>query len=106
MSRQAYTLRYDEGAIENLRWIPRKQHSVIRQAIEEQLKYEPDVETRNRKPLKGSSAEKPRWELRCGPNNRVRVIYRVESEVRLVTISVIGIKKGNRLLVNGEAYRR
>ena len=104
MSRPAYTLRYDEGAIENLRWIPRKQHSAIRRAIEEQLSYEPDVETRNRKPLKGSSAEKPRWELRCGKNNQVRVIYRVEPETRVVAIAVIGVKKGNQLLVNGAEY--
>ena len=104
MSRPAYALRYDEGAIENLRWIPRKQHSAIRRAIEEQLSYEPDVETRNRKPLKGSSAEKPRWELRCGTHYRVRVIYRVDSETRVVAIAVIGVKKGNQLLVNGAEY--
>ena len=48
--------------------------------------------------------EAPRWELRCGKNNQVRVIYRVEPETRVVAIAVIGVKKGNQLLVNGAEY--
>ena len=35
----------------HLKAIDRKYHSVIRQEIENQLRFEPDVETRNRKPL-------------------------------------------------------
>lgn len=104
MSRIAYTLKYDAEVVENLRWIPRQQHSAIRLAIEEQLKYQPDTVTQNRKPLKSFSMDKSRWELRCGVRNQFRVIYRVQPETRIVTIAVIGIKKGNRLWVNGEEY--
>jgi hypothetical protein len=32
------------------------------------------------------------------------VIYRVEPETRVVAIAVIGVKKGNQLLVNGAEY--
>jgi mRNA-degrading endonuclease RelE of RelBE toxin-antitoxin system len=104
MSRIAYTLKYDAEVVENLRWIPHWQHSVIRLAIEEQLKYQPDTATQNRKPLKSLSTDKSRWELRCGARNQFRVIYGVEPEAHTVTIAVIGVKKGNQLWVNGEEY--
>ncbi len=104
MSGIVYILKYNAEVVENLRWIPRWQHSVIRLAIEEQLKYQPDTVTQNRKPLKSLSMDKTRWELRCGTRNQFRVIYRVEAEAHTVTIAVIGVKKGNRLWVNGEEY--
>jgi hypothetical protein len=46
--------------------IERKYHSLIRNGIEEQLEYEPNVETRNRKPLKIPIKIGATWELGRG----------------------------------------
>ena len=86
----------------HLRPIERKYHSFIREAIELQLKHEPDVETKNRKPLKRPILWGAKWELRCGPNNRFRVFYKVDRKVHEVDILTIGEKRGDRLGVGRE----
>jgi hypothetical protein len=69
---------------------------------EEQLTHEPDVKTRNRKPVRAPPAFQAEWELRFGPNNRFRVFYQIDHETREVRIVAIGVKDRNRLLVGGE----
>jgi hypothetical protein len=66
------------------------------------LTYEPDVETRNRKPVRPPAAFHAEWELRFGPNNRFRVFYQIDRESREVRIVAIGVKDRNRLMVGGE----
>ena len=44
------------------------------------------------------------WELRCGPNNRFRVLYDVDSTTLQVWILAIGVKDRNRLLIGKEEY--
>jgi hypothetical protein len=44
-----------------------KYDSLIRQKIEEQLAYEPYVQTRNRKTVRQPAAFRAEWELRFGP---------------------------------------
>ena len=85
----------------HLRTIDRKFYNLIKATIEEQLSYEPDLETKNRKPLSPAS-EYGEWEIRFGPKNRFRVIYRFSIEKREVTIGAIGEKRGNRFLIAGE----
>ena len=46
-----YRIIYDVEVRRHLAAIDRKYHSLIRQTIEQQLSHQPDVETRNRKPL-------------------------------------------------------
>jgi hypothetical protein len=79
-----------------------KYDSFIRQNIEEQLTHEPDVETRNRKPVRPPAAFQAEWELRFGPNNRFRVFYQINRDTREVRIVAVGVKNRNRLLVGGE----
>lgn len=104
MARSPYALIYDRAVGEHLAAIDRRQHSLIRRAIEEQLRHEPETETRNRKPLRRPSALGTVWELRFGPDNRFRVFYRTESEARQVLILAIGVKSGNRLDIGGEEF--
>ena len=87
---------------EHLDAIDAKYDSLIRKKIKEQLTHEPDVETRNRKPVRPPAAFKAEWELRFGPNNRFRVFYQIDHEHRRVRIVAIGEKDRNRLLVGGE----
>jgi hypothetical protein len=100
--RQPFALVYDPEVTGHLAAIERKYHSLIRRAIEEQLRFEPETATRNRKPLERPIGTGARWELRLGPDNRFRVFYRVESEERRVRILAVGVKERNRLFIGGE----
>lgn len=80
---------------------PRHQ-TLIRRSIERQLRHEPNVETRNRKPMLRPVAFNAEWELRCGPNNRFRVSYEVHAERREVHILAIGVKRRERLFIGSE----
>ena len=86
----------------HLQAIERKYHSLIRSTIETQLQFEPNLETRNRKPLKRPVELGADWEIRFGPDNRFRVFYSVEQENRQVFILATGIKRGNRLIIGRE----
>ena len=73
--------------------------------MESQLQFEPDVETRNRKPLKRPVMFGAKWEIRFGTDNRFRVFYRVDYDQQQVVILAIGEKVGNRLLIGGEEIK-
>jgi hypothetical protein len=97
-----FTLLYGDAVKLHLRAIEAKYHSIIQTAIETQLLHEPDVETRNRKPLKRPIAFGADWELRLGPDNRFRVFYQVNTESHEVRILAVGVKDRNRLFFGGE----
>ena len=98
----SYRIAYDVEVRRHLATIDRKYHSLIRQTIE-QLSYQPNIETRNRKSLQRPTSIGADWELRCGPNNRFRVLYRI-AEPQEVAVLAVGIKDGNRLLIGGEEF--
>ncbi len=87
---------------QHLKPIAPKYYSLIREVIETQLQFEPDVETRNRKPLRHPVGLGAKWEIRFGPNNRFRVFYRIDYDHQQVIILAIGEKQGNRLLIGEE----
>jgi hypothetical protein len=97
-----FSISYDEATINHLRAIESKYHSLIRAKIEEQLLFEPDKESRNRKPLRQPAPFEATWEIRFGVRNRFRVLYAIDAEHREVQILAICVKEGNRLLVAGE----
>ncbi len=99
-----YEIVFDELALESMAQIEDKYDSVIRDAIETQLAFEPDIETRNRKPLKELDALAATWELRCGPNNRFRIFYDIDPDERVVTILLIAVKIRNQLWVGKERF--
>jgi mRNA-degrading endonuclease RelE of RelBE toxin-antitoxin system len=101
---QPYALIYDIKVRRHLARIEPKYHSLIREKIEEFLTREPDKETRNRKPLSRPSVLSTAWELRCGPDNRFRVYYRVNRELRQVYILAIGVKERSRVFIGGEEF--
>lgn len=92
-TRQPFEIIYAPLVKEHLRAIERKYHALIRSAIETQLRHEPDVETRNRKPLKRHLVFEVDWELRCGPQNRFRIFCEVNQKQQAVYIWTIGIKR-------------
>lgn len=105
MDSKRYQLIYDIKFVSQIKMIERKHHSFIRQAIEEQLSYTPDLQTRNRKPLDPPAAFGARGELRMGDHNEFRVFYSVYPESLRVHILAIGVKIRDRLLIGGKAVK-
>jgi hypothetical protein len=99
-----FALVYADEVKGHLRAIETKYHSLIRSEIEGQLLSEPEVETRNRKLLKGPIAFGADWELRFGPDNRFRVFYQVDADTHEVRILAIGVKDRDRLFIAGEEF--
>ena len=99
-----FTLSFAPQAIEHLDLINAKYHGLLRRTIKEQLTYTPNEETRNRKPLDQPAPFGASWELRCGPDNRFRVFYEVDSAAQEVRVLAVGVKDRNRLLIGGEEY--
>ena len=102
---QPFTLVYGTEVAAHLAAIEPKHHSVIQAGVEEQLRFEPESATRNRKPLSRPTQLGARWELRLGPGNRFRVFYRVEPDEHRVRILAIGVKERNRLFIAGEEVK-
>jgi mRNA-degrading endonuclease RelE of RelBE toxin-antitoxin system len=100
--RKPYTLVYARGLTKHLKSIDAKYDSLIQEKTEEQLLFEPNVETKNRKPLRQPAPFAAQWEIRFGPDNRLRVLYDIDEEQHAVHILAIGEKQGNRLIVGGE----
>lgn len=86
----------------HLQAIDRKYHSLIRETIEQQFSYEPEVITKNRKPVIQPFLFDATWEIRFGPQNCFRVFYEVDRTEAIVSILAIGEKRGNRLFIDGE----
>jgi hypothetical protein len=97
-----FTLVYAPVVAEHLIAIDAKYDSLIHEKIEEQLLYEPDRETRNRKPVEQPAAFQAEWEIRFGPHNRFRVFYQIDHDQRQVRVVAIGVKDRNRLLIGGQ----
>jgi hypothetical protein len=102
--REPFTLVYAAEVKGHLLSIESKYHSLIRSQVESHLRFEPNVETRNRKPLKQPIAFGADWELRLGPENRFRVFYQLDTESRQVQVLAIGRKEGNRLFFGGKEF--
>ena len=85
--------------------IEAQHHGVIRTTIDEQLKHAPDTPTRNRKRLEAPAPFDATWELRCGPDNRFRILYEIDGQKKTVNVLAIGIKDRNRLLIGGEEFK-
>jgi mRNA-degrading endonuclease RelE of RelBE toxin-antitoxin system len=103
--RSKFDLIFAPVAIEHMNAIDREHHPMIRQTIDDQLRYAPDRQTRNRKPLESPAPFGATWELRFGSNNRFRVFYEIDEKQNAVNILAIGTKDRNRLLIAGEEFK-
>lgn len=103
--RRPFTLIYDLEVRTRLRVIEPQRRRLIRMTIEEHLRFQPDKESRNRKPLQRPVAFEATWELRFGPENRFRVFYAVSHERREVKILAIGTQERNRLMIGREEIK-
>ncbi len=105
MTDKRFRLIYDTEFVAQMRSIERKYHALIRDTIEQQLVFEPNVETRNRKELVRETTFGARWELRFGTNNELRLFYSVYPDIAEVHILAIGIKLRERLYIGGKEVK-
>ena len=102
---QPFSIIFAPKTLLHLKGIDRKYHPLIRKRIHDQLSYQPDQITHNRKLLEIPMPFLAAWELRFGPANRFRVFYQVNQMERSVLILAIGIKEGNGVIIGGEEYK-
>jgi mRNA-degrading endonuclease RelE of RelBE toxin-antitoxin system len=85
---------YSAGVVDDLHELRAYDRTAILDKIEEQLRFQPTMETKNRKPLLGFvppwEHNPPVWELRVG---EYRVYYDVNEEERLVSVAAIRRKR-------------
>jgi mRNA-degrading endonuclease RelE of RelBE toxin-antitoxin system len=94
----AYRVDYSPDAEDHLRALTARQGATLLDAVDEQLAYEPTVETRNRKAMRPNPLAP--WELRIGS---LRVYYDVEEDpARVVRVRAVGIKERKRVRIGGE----
>jgi len=95
-----YYIVYADEISSHIRALTARQRATVFDAINQQLSYEPAVETRNRKPLRPNALAS--WELRVGD---LRVYYDVQEDPeQQVNVTAIGIKIRNRVLIAGRLY--
>ncbi|HKI36686.1 MAG TPA: hypothetical protein VKA46_32825 [Gemmataceae bacterium] len=89
-----------ESVIDDLRWFGRREGRQILRAAEELLSAAPLAETRNLKTLRPNPVAQR--ELRL--SGKYRVLFNVDAEAEAVTIILVGEKRGNSLVVQGEEF--
>ncbi|MCK6627110.1 MAG: type II toxin-antitoxin system RelE/ParE family toxin [Anaerolineae bacterium] len=96
----AFEVELGPDAWEHLQAFPAHAQSLLLDTIEQQLRYQPDNETRNRKPLRSNTLTS--WELRVGD---FRIFYDIISDEATVSVVAIGLKKHNRLTIGGKEFK-
>lgn len=93
-----YRIELSPDAREHLQSFTAGQRKLLLSSIGEQLKHQPAVATRNRKPMRPNPLAS--WELRVGD---FRVYYSIaEAPEAIVHIHAIGIKWHNRVYIAGK----
>lgn len=96
-----YRVEYSPDTEEHFRTLTARQQSIVLDTVERQLKYQPTVETRNRKPMRPNPLAP--WELRIGD---LRVYYDVKDEPdKVVYVRAIGIKGRDSVKIGKEVIR-
>jgi mRNA-degrading endonuclease RelE of RelBE toxin-antitoxin system len=94
-----FTIDLSDDALEELRQFRKRDSTIILDEIERQLTYQPNVETRNRKPLRAHPLGE--WELRV---DKFRVFYDIDTENETVLVKAVGVKSGNKLFMRGKEF--
>ncbi len=94
----AFQIEYSPEAEEHLRLLTARQQSTILDTVVEQLTHQPNIRTRNRKPMRANRLAS--WELRIG---NFRVYYDIEEKPQqTVYVVAIGVKEHNEVRIGNE----
>jgi mRNA-degrading endonuclease RelE of RelBE toxin-antitoxin system len=92
-----YEIELSGNAVKDLEYFKKFERNVIVTGVEQNLIYEPSIETKNRKPLRPNDLAN--WELRI---DMYRVFYNIVEEEQKVEIVAVGWKKHNKLFIRGK----
>jgi len=96
-----YRIEYSPDTEDHLRVLTARQQRSVLDTVEKQLKYQPAIETRNRKPMRPNPIAP--WELRIG---NLRVYYDIEDDQEhIVYIRAVGIKDRNSVRIGKEVIK-
>jgi len=96
----AWTVEVKEAALQHLQWFGRKTGRKLLERALEFLEQDALAETKNLKTLRPNPIAQR--ELRLF--GTYRLLFSIDEGERLVTIILVGEKRGNRLLVMGEEF--
>lgn len=96
----AWTVEVKESAVEHLQWFGKKTGRKLLEKVLEHLEHDPLAETKNLKTLNPNPIAGR--ELRLF--GKYRFLFSVDEDSQLVTIILVGEKRGNRLVVMGEEF--
>jgi mRNA-degrading endonuclease RelE of RelBE toxin-antitoxin system len=94
-----YRIEFTPEAFGDLAALRKYDQSRVTASIESQLSYEPNKQTRNRKPLRPNKLAE--WVLRI---DTFRVFFDVFLDSETVKIVAVGVKEGNVLWIRGERF--
>lgn len=93
-----YVIEYSPETEEHFRVLTAREQRIVLDGVERQLRYQPDVETHHRKPMRPNPLAP--WELRVG---NLRVYYEIEYDPEpAVWIAAVGKKEGNCVIIGKE----
>jgi mRNA-degrading endonuclease RelE of RelBE toxin-antitoxin system len=96
---EPFEINLTESAQADLSWFVAYAQRIIVDGIDVHLYYQPTVGSRKIIAMKPNAVAG--WELRLGD---YRILYDVDDTARVVTVQVIGEKRGNRLIVQGKEF--
>jgi mRNA-degrading endonuclease RelE of RelBE toxin-antitoxin system len=96
----AFNVSLKESVIDDLRWVGQKQGRLLLKEAEKRLATDPLAEARSIKTLRPNPVAQR--ELRLF--GKYRVLFNVDAADDLVTIVLVGEKRGSALIVQGEEY--
>jgi mRNA-degrading endonuclease RelE of RelBE toxin-antitoxin system len=94
-----FDIEFTSEAIDDLRSLRKFDQQQVLNAIESQLRHQPDHITRNRKRLRPNALAE--WELRV---DRFRIFYDIDASKQSVKVEAVGFKQGNTLFIHGEEF--
>ena len=98
----AWTIAWEETVEEDLAWFGSKESRLLVKTVAEQLTNDPVAESRNLKTFRPNPIAQR--ELRL--HGKYRVLFNVDTGEEVVTVVVVGEKRGNMLIVRGKEYTR
>ena len=95
-----WTITLKESVVDDLRWFGRKDGRLLLDKAQDRLAADPLAETKNMKTLKPNSVAQR--ELRLF--GKYRILFNVDPKGGLVTIVLVGEKRGDSLIVQGKEF--
>jgi mRNA-degrading endonuclease RelE of RelBE toxin-antitoxin system len=100
MFRMAWSVELKESVLDDLRWFGKKNARQLLKAALQRLEEDPLIESRQMKSLRPNPVAGR--ELRLF--GKYRVLFQVDEPAQVVTIILIGEKRGEALLVQGKEF--